>query len=94
MDIGPYTLLNRIVMAPLTRCRVGRGGVPGSINALYYAQRTTAGLIISEVYAVDLTTPSTPTCRSAGGFQHNEPDLNTFYMGEDKVHIDYPPLVE
>lgn len=42
------TLSNRIVMAPLTRSRAGAGDVPGPLNAEYYAQRATAGLIISE----------------------------------------------
>jgi N-ethylmaleimide reductase len=35
-------------MAPLTRSRAGPGNVPNELNALYYAQRATAGLIISE----------------------------------------------
>lgn len=35
-------------MAPLTRQRAGAGGVPTALNALYYAQRASAGLIISE----------------------------------------------
>lgn len=41
-------LQNRIVMAPLTRCRANTGDVPTVLNATYYAQRATAGLIISE----------------------------------------------
>lgn len=50
--IGRYDLANRIVMAPLTRGRTGVDGVPGDINATYYAQRATAGLIISEATAI------------------------------------------
>jgi len=48
--IGKLTLRNRMVMAPLTRCRAGQpGNVPTSLNAVYYAQRAAhAGLIISE----------------------------------------------
>jgi N-ethylmaleimide reductase len=42
------TLKNRIVMAPLTRCRAGAGDVATSLQAQYYAQRSSAGLIISE----------------------------------------------
>lgn len=41
-------LKNRIVMAPLTRRRAGEGHVPGEMNAVYYAQRAGAGLIIAE----------------------------------------------
>ena len=46
--LGPYTLANRIVMAPLTRSRADDEGVPGELQATYYAQRASAGLIISE----------------------------------------------
>jgi N-ethylmaleimide reductase len=46
--LGPLTLPNRIVMAPLTRSRAGAGDVPGPVNAEYYAQRATAGLLIAE----------------------------------------------
>ena len=49
--IGDIDIANRVVMAPLTRCRAdeARGDVPGSaMNVEYYRQRSTAGLIISE----------------------------------------------
>jgi N-ethylmaleimide reductase len=46
--LGPITLSNRIVMAPLTRSRAGAGDVQGQMNATYYRQRAGAGLIISE----------------------------------------------
>ena len=45
--LGALELSNRIVMAPLTRCRA-IGGIPNATMATYYAQRSTAGLIISE----------------------------------------------
>ncbi len=45
---GDLVLSNRIVMAPLTRSRAGKGDVPGPMNAEYYAQRASAGLIVSE----------------------------------------------
>jgi N-ethylmaleimide reductase len=49
LTIGDLTLPNRIVMAPLTRNRaLHDGDVPHALNATYYAQRATAGLIISE----------------------------------------------
>jgi N-ethylmaleimide reductase len=47
--LGGLELPNRIVMAPLTRNRAGQpGNVPQPINATYYAQRASAGLIITE----------------------------------------------
>lgn len=48
VKLGPLTLPNRIIMAPLTRSRAGKKDEPGPMNAEYYAQRATAGLIISE----------------------------------------------
>ncbi|GGE38350.1 alkene reductase [Agaricicola taiwanensis] len=51
-DLGPITLKNRIVMAPLTRNRAQPGFVPGPLTAEYYAQRATAGLIIAEATQV------------------------------------------
>ena len=47
-QLGPLTLTNRIVMAPLTRSRSNDEGVPPAYAADYYAQRAEAGLIISE----------------------------------------------
>lgn len=47
-QLGDLTLANRVVMAPLTRSRAGEGDVPTPLMATYYAQRSTAGLIISE----------------------------------------------
>lgn len=46
--LGPYELTNRIVMAPLTRSRADDDGIPGELQATYYAQRASAGLVISE----------------------------------------------
>ncbi|WP_072390676.1 alkene reductase [Hyphomicrobium sp. CS1GBMeth3] len=49
LTIGTLTLPNRIVMAPLTRNRANPDGdVPNDLIAKYYAQRASAGLIISE----------------------------------------------
>lgn len=48
VQMGKIILANRIAMAPLTRSRVGEGGVPGPMNVEYYAQRATAGLIVTE----------------------------------------------
>ncbi|MGZ4437212.1 MAG: alkene reductase [Nocardioides sp.] len=46
--VGPWTLPQRFVMAPLTRNRAGEGMAPTELNAEYYAQRAGAGLIITE----------------------------------------------
>ncbi len=47
-DLKSLAMKNRVVMAPMTRCRAGEGDVPTALMAEYYAQRATAGLIISE----------------------------------------------
>lgn len=48
-QVGDLTLPNRLIMAPMTRSRAQRtGNVPAASAATYYAQRATAGLIISE----------------------------------------------
>ncbi len=46
--IGPYTLKNRLVMAPMTRSRAQPDGTPGDLAATYYAQRAGVGLIVTE----------------------------------------------
>ena len=48
LTIGSLTLPNRILLAPLTRCRAEAEHVPGELMATYYAQRASAGLIIAE----------------------------------------------
>lgn len=45
---GTVPLKNRIVMAPMTRTRTAPGDVPNALMATYYAQRASAGLIVTE----------------------------------------------
>ncbi|MGE8496129.1 MAG: alkene reductase [Pseudomonas sp.] len=52
IKIGDLELNNRIIMAPLTRCRADEGRVPNALMAEYYVQRASAGLIISEATSV------------------------------------------
>ncbi len=52
LKAGALTLPNRIIMAPLTRCRADAAHVPTAIMADYYAQRASAGLIIAEATMV------------------------------------------
>ncbi len=48
VTLGSIELKNRLVMAPLTRMRAIDGDVPNPLAKTYYAQRASAGLIISE----------------------------------------------
>jgi N-ethylmaleimide reductase len=65
LQVGPYRLQHRVVMAPLTRMRAERASfAPRELNAEYYGQRATAGgLIIAEASPVAATgrgNPATP----------------------------------
>jgi 2,4-dienoyl-CoA reductase-like NADH-dependent reductase (Old Yellow Enzyme family) len=63
LQAGAFVLPNRVVMAPLTRCRASAGRVPNALMAEYYAQRATFGLILSEATAVSpmgVGYPNTP----------------------------------
>ncbi len=68
IQLGPYALQNRMAMAPMTRNRAGAGNVPQALNAEYYAQRASAGLIITEgaqIAADAVGYPATPGIHSA-----------------------------
>ena len=73
--LGPYTLPNRVVMAPMTRSRAGVGEVPGDLAALYYAQRASAGLIVTEATQVSpqgigyISTPGIYTDAQVAGWR-------------------------
>ena len=53
LRVGAWELPNGIIMSPLTRCRSSEGRVPNEMMAEYYAQRATAGLLITEATSVD-----------------------------------------
>ncbi len=80
--LGPLTLRNRLVMAPLTRNRAGEGEAPTSLAAEYYAQRASAGLIISEgtqPSAVGQGYPHTPGL-------HTDAQVDGWRLVADAVH--------
>ena len=51
-QLGKIELQNRVVMAPMTRARAGEQRLPNELMAEYYAQRASAGLIISEATVI------------------------------------------
>jgi len=73
--LNTLLLKNRIVMAPMTRCRAGEGEVPTPLMAEYYAQRASAGLIVTEGTPVSslgrgyLWTPGIYTQQQVEGWQ-------------------------
>jgi N-ethylmaleimide reductase len=52
VQLGELELPNRVLMAPMTRNRAGAGNAPTELNATYYSQRASAGLIVSEATQV------------------------------------------
>ncbi|QFY44050.1 alkene reductase [Candidatus Methylospira mobilis] len=80
--VGAWVLQNRIVMAPLTRARVGENGVPGALQARYYAQRSSTGLIISE--AVNISRQARGYAYTPGIF--NEQQVEGWRQVTEAVH--------
>ena len=81
-QLGPLTLSNRLVMAPLTRNRAGEDEAPTALNAEYYAQRAGAGLIITEgtqPSAVSQGYPHTPGL-------HTDAQVAGWRLVADAVH--------
>jgi 2,4-dienoyl-CoA reductase-like NADH-dependent reductase (Old Yellow Enzyme family) len=63
INLGELKLKNRIIMAPLTRCRADDARVPTALMVEYYRQRASAGLIISEATSISpmgVGYPNTP----------------------------------
>jgi N-ethylmaleimide reductase len=67
-QLGDLTLPNRIVMAPMTRNRAGAGNAPVAMNAAYYGQRASAGLVVTECTQISpqaVGYPATPGIHSS-----------------------------
>jgi len=63
VQLGDFKLKNKIVMAPLTRCRADENRAPTDMMAKHYAQRASAGMIITEATSISpmaIGYPSTP----------------------------------
>ncbi|MFB6778208.1 alkene reductase [Streptomyces sp. NPDC056352] len=82
IDLSGTQLANRIAMAPMTRSRAGEGGTATDLVAEYYAQRASAGLIITEGIqpsVVGQGYPSTPGL-------HSEEQVASWRKVTDAVH--------
>jgi N-ethylmaleimide reductase len=80
--LGDLELNNRMIMAPMTRNRAGEGNAPTDMNATYYQQRASAGLIISEATQVSeegIGYPGTPGI-------HSKAQVNGWKKVTDAVH--------
>jgi len=83
ISLGDLTLQNRMIMAPLTRNRAAMpGNAPQSMNVTYYAQRSSAGIIIAEAAQVSpqgIGYPATPGI-------HSEEQVQGWRAVNDAVH--------
>ncbi|ANB06792.1 1,2-oxophytodienoate reductase [Streptomyces ambofaciens] len=69
-SLGPLTLPNRLVMAPLTRNRAEADGTPTPLMATHYAQRASAGLIIAEASTPNAVGQTYPNITAVHGARH------------------------
>lgn len=60
VKLGNLTLKNRMAMAPMTRSRANQDGIVGELTTLYYTQRASAGLIISEAINISEQAQGSP----------------------------------
>jgi N-ethylmaleimide reductase len=80
--LGPLELSNRISMSAMTRCRALAGNVPNPLAAVYYAQRATAGLIVTEATQV---TPMGQGYPNTPGI-HSDDQVKGWIKVTDAVH--------
>ena len=88
LRIGDLELPNRIVMAPLTRARSCCDAVPTAIMATYYAQRASAGLIISEATGISregLGWPDAPGLWSQAQVEGWKPVTDTVHKAGGRI---------
>ena len=80
--LGPLHLPNRMVMAPMTRTRASETGVPTPLMAEYYAQRASAGLIVTE--CTQISDQAHGIIRAPG--LHREDQVAAWRPVIDRVH--------
>lgn len=82
IKVGDLTLRNRIILAPLTRCRANYERVPNELMAEYYSKRSQFGLLITEATSVELQGVGYP--RTPGIW--NDEQVNAWSKITDAVH--------
>ncbi|MFC8242120.1 alkene reductase [Streptomyces chartreusis] len=80
--LGDLVLPNRVVMAPMTRVRAAAGGLATPSMARYYAQRATAGLIVTEGVQPNLIGQSNPGTPGL----HTDDQVTAWGTVTDAVH--------
>ncbi|MGE9269445.1 MAG: alkene reductase [Verrucomicrobiales bacterium] len=90
LQLGSLALPNRIIMAPLTRCRATDDRVPTQLMAEYYAQRSSAGMILSEATSVHPTGvgyPNTPGIWSEAQTEGWKKVTNAVHQAEGRIML-------
>lgn len=90
LKVGKYTLKNRIFMAPLTRCRSVENNIPNDLMATYYAQRATAGLIITEATQIatqGIGYPCTPGIHNSAQIEGWKKVTQAVHAKEGKIFL-------
>ena len=82
ITLGAVSLENRVLMAPLTRMRADNEGVPSPLAIEYYAQRASAGLIISEATQISELGKGYPATPGI----YSEPQVDAWRKITDAVH--------
>lgn len=80
--LADLDLANRIVMSPMTRSRAGTGDVPTDLHTVYYSQRASAGLIVTE--GVQPSPAGKGYCRTPG--LYSEAQIAGWRAVADGVH--------
>lgn len=80
--LGSQQLRNRIIMAPLMRSRAAAGNMPHNLNARYYGQRASAGLIISKATQI---TPQGQGYPGTPGI-YSDAQIAGWHLVTDAVH--------
>jgi N-ethylmaleimide reductase len=80
--LGPFTLRNRVVMAPMTRNRVTATGLVGEMTATYYSQRASMGLLVSEAISISEQAIGFPLIPGI----YNSAQVQAWRHVNDKVH--------
>nr|WP_315188680.1 alkene reductase [uncultured Albidiferax sp.] len=90
IQIGNFTAPNRILLAPLTRGRATREHVPTPMMATYYAQRATAGLIITEATGISregMGWPHGPGIWTAPQVEAWKPVTDAVHAAGGRIHM-------
>ncbi|ENW97820.1 alkene reductase [Acinetobacter sp. NIPH 298] len=89
LQVGDFTIKNRLVLAPLTRARSGEERIPNDLMVEYYQQRANAGLIITEATVIS---PKAAGYANTPGLWSQE-QAQAWHKIVDAVHVQGSKIV-